>query len=122
MSEAENIRLAIASQPTIEQGIAGLLRALATIIREAFADGGSETSLNTLAELQQSIDQNPKHWSDAILANTVSAMLTAGNMAPVPTYVADKFASHGDGGYREPPTAPPHDEAKPDKPAKADKS
>lgn len=119
--DAENIRLAVAQQPSVEQGIAGLLRAVASMIRDAMSDGGSAQSLGALTQLQQSIDANPKGWSDAILANTVSAALTVGNLAPVPTYVAERFAAHGDAGYREPPTAPPHDET-PAKPSSSSSS
>jgi hypothetical protein len=102
----ENVRLTIAKQGTIEQGIAGLLRAVSNIIRHAL-DNNDRTGLVSLAK---SFDEDPKQWADAIQANTVAAVMTAGSFAHVPTYVQDAFAAPGSGGWQEQPNAPPHDE------------
>lgn len=114
MSDADNIRLHIQSQPTIEQGIAALLQAVTTAMRNALS-GHSDA----IAALVENIDAAPEQWHAAVLANTPSAIITAGSMAtpvPGPSYVKDSFVAHGAAGWQEPPSAPPHDEVVPAQP------
>lgn len=113
----ENVRLTIAKQGSVEQGINGLLRAISNIVRDSL-DRNDRT---TLVSLAKSFDEDPKQWADAIQANTVAAALTAGTFAHVPTYVQDAFKVPGAGGWNEPPTAPPHGEVTAD-PATADQA
>lgn len=91
-AHAENIRKAIQQQPTVEQGVAALFQAISTAIHNAI-EGGDPGSLMALAK---HVDGNARDWSDAILANTQAAPLTAGPRVPeMPVYVQDAFKSHG---------------------------
>jgi hypothetical protein len=90
----EGIRLAIAQQPTVEQGLAALFRALSKLCHDA-ADGdhGQFAQLTALAD---AIDADPRAWSDAVLANTKAAELTMAPVMPVlPVQVQDAMPSHG---------------------------
>lgn len=91
-AHAENIRLAIAQQPTVEQSIAALFQAISTAIHNA-VEGGDPGALVALAK---HVDGNARDWSDAVLANTQAAPLTAGPRVPeMPVHVRDAFKAHG---------------------------
>ena len=75
----ENVRLAIAAQPSIEQSIAALLRTVATHLQEA-AESGDPTQLRALVDY---ISTNPRVWSDAVLAHTPSAPATIPPSVPM---------------------------------------
>src|SRR5690348_1277803 len=91
-ANAENIRQAIALQPSIEQGIAALFQAIATAIQNAVENGDP----NGLMALAKHVNEDPRSWSDAVLANTEAATLTAAPRVPqVPTHMQDAFKSHG---------------------------
>lgn len=80
MSNAENIRLAIAAQPTIEQSISALLRAVANRLGAPVTDTGPDSA----HALATAITADPKSWSDAVLANTPLALQSAGAALPIP--------------------------------------
>lgn len=90
MANAEDMRLAVASQPTVPQAIVLLLRGLATAANKSLMLG-DPTVLKSLAD---SIGNDIKSWSDAVLANTSSAPMTASVLEPIPvqTHVAGDFA------------------------------
>lgn len=91
-ARAENIRLAIAQQPTVEQGVAALFQAISTAIHNAVEKGDAAS----LLALAKHVDGNARDWSDAILANTQAAPMTAGPRVPeMPLHVQDAFKSHG---------------------------
>ena len=130
MPDATDVRLAVASQPTVAQGIIALMRAFVSHVHRAF-DLDDPSPLKALAT---SLDTEPKAWTDAILANTTSAPLSATLTEPIPgpAHTAPAFAkpvidpvstgtvaTPGSGetveptpkpSYQEPPTAPPHGE------------
>lgn len=90
-NRAENVRLAIASQPSVEQGIAALLRTVATHLQEAI----ETNDMSQLKALADHINADPRAWSDALLANTPAAPQTiAPTVAAMPVYVQDAFRDH----------------------------
>jgi hypothetical protein len=91
-ADAENARQAIAKQSTVEAGIAALFQLIATLIQNATEHGDA----SGLVALSKKINENPRDWSDAVLANTQAAAMTAGPQVPqMPGYVQDAFKSHG---------------------------
>ena len=133
MPDATDVRLAVASQPTVAQGIIALLRTFVSHVHRAF----EQDDPSPLKALATSLDSEPKAWTDAILANTTSAPLSATLTEPIPgpAHTASAFAKSGTDpvstgtvatpgsgesaepapearpNYQEPPTAPPHGEA-----------
>ena len=90
-ANAENIRKAIQDQPTVEQGVAALFQAISTAIHAAV----ERSDPATLMAIADHVDANPRDWSDALLANTQAAPLTAGPRVPqMPVYVQEAFQSH----------------------------
>ena len=77
---AEGIRQAILPQPTVEQGLAVLFRALSKCCHDA-ADSGDCAQLGAFAD---AVDADPRTWSDAVLANTPAAHLTMAPNTPLP--------------------------------------
>ena len=90
-NRAENIRLAIAQQPSVEQGIAALFRAIATHLHRAH----ESNDLSELHALANHMNNDPRAWSDAVLANTPAAPQTIAPTVPqMPVYVQDAFRDH----------------------------
>lgn len=90
-NRAENVRLAIASQPSVEQGVAALLRTIATHLHEAI----ETNDMSQLKALADHINADPRAWSDALLANTPAATQTIAPTVPaMPAYVQDAFRDH----------------------------
>jgi|SRR5581483_11577121 len=90
-NRAENVRLAIASQPSVEQGVAALLRTIATHLHEAI----ETNDMSQLKALADHINADPRAWSDALLANTPAATQTIAPSVPaMPAYVQDAFRDH----------------------------
>jgi hypothetical protein len=128
MPDATDVRLAVASQPTVAQGIVALLRSFVSHVNRAF-ELDDPAPLKSLAV---SLDTEAKAWTDAVLANTTSAPLSATltEPVPVPAHAASAFttaspiqtgtlatpgsgeAPEGEPAPRanEPASAPPHGE------------
>lgn len=82
----ENVRLAIAAQPSIVASISALLRTIATHLHEA-VESKDPTQLKALVD---HINGNPRVWSDAILAHTPSAPATIPPSVPqMPMHAPD---------------------------------
>jgi hypothetical protein len=90
--DPENIRLTIAKQGSVGQSVALLLRAFCTAVNDAVDEPNPER----LVQLARHIDDNPKAWIDAIMANTPQAEETEGiSLVQLDTNVRDAFAEHG---------------------------
>ena len=86
----EDIRQVIAAQKTVPEGIMGLLRAVTSQCYAAI----NADDFGQIKALADSISNDPKAWSDAIMANTPHALETAGP-AHVPTHMGPTFAIPG---------------------------
>jgi hypothetical protein len=80
MSNPSEIRLAIASQPTVEQSVNALIRAIANSINAPVTDTGPDSAHALAAHMAD----DPKSWSDAVLANTPLASQSAPVALPLP--------------------------------------
>jgi hypothetical protein len=89
-SDAENMRLAVAQQPTVAGSVAALLQAVVAVIGEALESG----DVGKLQGFADKVNADLKSWADAVLANTPSAILTVGPFVGVPSYVQEAFAKH----------------------------
>ena|SRR5215475_11053030 len=93
-SDAANARQVIAAQPTIAQSINALLMAVTKTIEEAM-ESGDPGAVQALAD---SMSSDPKSWSDAVMANTPDAVLTASPLVGLPSYVSEKWRRGSGGG------------------------
>lgn len=87
--DAEAIRQVVAHQTTVAASVEALMRSVASVIGNAL----DEANLQPLQAMLKSIDDNPESWSDAILANTREAPLTA-HFIDTPSYVAEPWVQH----------------------------
>jgi hypothetical protein len=85
MADLTDIRLAIASQPTVEQSLHALVRALGS----QFADAQASDDANAIDRVAEYLASNVKSLHDAVLANTPRAEETATLVTPVPDREAD---------------------------------
>ena len=87
---AEGIRQVVAAQPTVAGSVTALLTAVSNVIEQALqkADPGA------LQGLADQISSDPGAWADAVLANTPSAVLTAGPFVNVPPHLQEAFTVH----------------------------
>lgn len=89
-SEAENLRLAVAQQPTVEGSLAALLQGVFAVISEAL-DKGEPVRLQAFRDR---LGDDPKAWRDAVVANTPSAMVSVGPFVGLPTDVQKAFNTY----------------------------
>lgn len=80
MPNPTDIRLAIAAQPTVEQSVDALTRAVTARINQPVTDTGPDSAHALAVNMQD----EPKAWSDAVLANTPMALQSATMVLPLP--------------------------------------
>jgi hypothetical protein len=84
MATLADITLAIQAQSTIEQGVVALLHQLSTQLQAA-VDAEDPAAVQSVLDL---LTANTKTLSDAVLANTPSAVGSATLATPVPTPIS----------------------------------
>src|SRR5664279_1382986 len=84
MASLADITLAIQAQATVEQGVVALLHQLSSELQSAI-DAEDPAAVQSVLDL---LNSNTKTLSDAVLANTPSAVGSATLATPVPTPVS----------------------------------